>query len=101
MSVQHTEHETLSEGLLICGIVPSVRECYVVDDTNIVPLCNSILNIFDMVNITGRPSNNNNDNNNNNNNNNNNKHKEWSVTRNFSVYNASSIMLGTSGELDT
>jgi len=54
-----------------------------------------------MVNITGRPSNNNNDNNNNNNNNNNNKHKEWSVTRNFSVYNASSIMLGTSGELDT
>jgi len=28
------------------------------------------------------------------------EHKEWPVSRNFSVYNTSSIMLGTSGELD-
>jgi hypothetical protein len=35
MSVQDTKHETLSEVLLICGIIPPGRECYVVYDMKI------------------------------------------------------------------
>jgi len=35
MSVQDTEHETLSEVLLICGIILPGSECYVVYDMKI------------------------------------------------------------------